>query len=188
MHFTLCMFLSWLQTGKQKLTKERLFRSIQYKQISLFFLFLFFFGWTTWLAESYPQPGIKPVPLAVEAWSLNYWTIKEVPKTDLSFLVLHEALEISDFPRILQSWHLFALFSDKPLRQRDLQKIMGEVSVASSEIFYFPNYLLVSIWATQRTWDLESILPTLIFINLALILPTSKDSYNRDNLCEQSGT
>ena len=65
------------------------------------FLFSFFFGWTTWLAESYPQPGIKPVPLAVEAWSLNHWTIKEVPKTDLSFLGLHEALEISaDFPRI----------------------------------------------------------------------------------------
>ena len=73
---------------------------------------------------------------------------------------------------------MFALFSDKPLRQRDLQKIMGEVSVASSETFYFPYYLLVSIWATQKTWDLESILPTLILVNLALILPTSKDSYN----------
>ena len=25
-----------------------------------------------------PQPGIKPVPLAVEEQSLNYWTIREV--------------------------------------------------------------------------------------------------------------
>ena len=24
-----------------------------------------------------PQPGIEPVPLAVEAWSLNQWTIGE---------------------------------------------------------------------------------------------------------------
>ena len=27
-----------------------------------------------------PQPGIKPVPYAVEAWSLNHWTAREVPK------------------------------------------------------------------------------------------------------------
>ena len=26
-----------------------------------------------------PQPGIKPAPLAVEAWSLNHWTTREVP-------------------------------------------------------------------------------------------------------------
>lgn len=101
MCFKLCMFLSWLQIGKQKLTKERLFRSIEYKQISYFSLFFFFFGWTTWLAESYSQPGIKPVPLAVEAGSLNHWTSKQVPKTDLSLLMLHGALEISaDFSRI----------------------------------------------------------------------------------------
>ena len=25
-----------------------------------------------------PQPGIKPVPPAVEVWSLNHWTIREV--------------------------------------------------------------------------------------------------------------
>ena len=26
-----------------------------------------------------PQPGIKPVPPAMEAWSLNQWTTKEIP-------------------------------------------------------------------------------------------------------------
>ena len=27
------------------------------------------------------QPGIKSVPPAVEAWSLNHWTTREVPLT-----------------------------------------------------------------------------------------------------------
>ena len=32
-----------------------------------------------------PQPGIEPVPPAVEVWSLNHWTTKEVPlKTPIS--------------------------------------------------------------------------------------------------------
>ena len=26
-----------------------------------------------------PQPGIEPMPAAVEAWSLNHWTAREVP-------------------------------------------------------------------------------------------------------------
>ena len=26
-----------------------------------------------------PQPGVKPTPPAVEAWSLNHWTTREVP-------------------------------------------------------------------------------------------------------------
>ena len=26
-----------------------------------------------------PQTGIKPVPPAVEVWSLNHWTAREVP-------------------------------------------------------------------------------------------------------------
>ena len=28
-----------------------------------------------------PQPGIKPVPSAVEAWSLNHWTTREFPSS-----------------------------------------------------------------------------------------------------------
>ena len=26
-----------------------------------------------------PWPGIKPMPPALEAWSLNHWTLKKVP-------------------------------------------------------------------------------------------------------------
>ena len=26
-----------------------------------------------------PQPGIEPMPPAVEEWSLNHWTTREVP-------------------------------------------------------------------------------------------------------------
>ena len=26
-----------------------------------------------------PQPGIEPVPPAMEAWRLNHWTTREVP-------------------------------------------------------------------------------------------------------------
>ena len=26
-----------------------------------------------------PPPGIEPMPTAVEAWSLNHWTAREVP-------------------------------------------------------------------------------------------------------------
>ena len=28
-----------------------------------------------------PRPGIEPRPPAVEAWSLNHWTAREVPHT-----------------------------------------------------------------------------------------------------------
>ena len=27
-----------------------------------------------------PQPGIEPMPPALEAWSLNHWTTREVPE------------------------------------------------------------------------------------------------------------
>lgn len=40
-------------------------------------LFLVFF----WLQEIFvPPSGIKPAPPALEAWSLIFWTVKEVPK------------------------------------------------------------------------------------------------------------
>ena len=36
--------------------------------------FLFFSFWLFHVACKLPQPGIKPMPPAVEAWSLNHWT------------------------------------------------------------------------------------------------------------------
>ena len=46
-----------------------------------FFLFLpfFFFSGHSMRHGDLPQPGIKPMPPAVEAWSLNHWTTREVP-------------------------------------------------------------------------------------------------------------
>ena len=55
----------------------------------LFFLFL-----ATWHAGILvPQPGMEPVPPAVEVWSLNHWT-REVPSKLLFktlFIVLQHA-------------------------------------------------------------------------------------------------
>ena len=50
-------------------------------------LLFFFFFWPcrTACGILVPQPGIKPMPPAVEAWSLNHWTAREVP-------VLHSLL------------------------------------------------------------------------------------------------
>ena len=33
-----------------------------------------------------PRPGIAPAPPAVEAWSLNHWTAREVPDSRNFFL------------------------------------------------------------------------------------------------------
>ena len=48
---------------------------------SLFFLFIFNFFWLHHAACGIlvPWPGIEPMPLAVEAWSLTHWTTREVP-------------------------------------------------------------------------------------------------------------
>ena len=44
-----------------------------------------------------PQPGIELMPPALEAWSLNHWTAREVPKDfnlKTTFLnILHSKLE-----------------------------------------------------------------------------------------------
>ena len=41
------------------------------------FFFLFFWPHGTWILV--PQPRTEPVASAVEGWSLNHWTAKEVP-------------------------------------------------------------------------------------------------------------
>ena len=37
----------------------------------------------------FPQTGFEPVPSAVQAWSFNYWTIREVPQLTLNKHLLH---------------------------------------------------------------------------------------------------
>ena len=53
-----------------------------------YFSFLFFFFWPRHAACGIlaSRPGIKPVPPALEAWSLNHWTAREVQEI-LLFIV-----------------------------------------------------------------------------------------------------
>ena len=51
-----------------------------------------------------PQPGIKPVPPVLEAWSPNHQTTREVPVLVLLLLLAvvgkeHYRLPLKDFPR-----------------------------------------------------------------------------------------
>ena len=54
-------------------------------EIKYYLVFLFNF-WLHCMACRIlvPRPGIEPTPPAVEAWSLNHWTTREVP-----YLVFH---------------------------------------------------------------------------------------------------
>ena len=50
----------------------------------------FYFFWSCCVAcgTLVPRPGIKPVPLALGAWSLNHWTAREVPTASISSKIL----------------------------------------------------------------------------------------------------
>lgn len=48
--------------------------SLDYTQMQVFFFFNVLA--ITWILV--PQPGIKPMSLAVEAWNFNYWITREV--------------------------------------------------------------------------------------------------------------
>ena len=58
---------------------------------SLFCLFVCLFVWSFWPYHTgcgilFPWPGIEPAPPAVEAWSLNHWTPREVLVCSFIFL------------------------------------------------------------------------------------------------------
>lgn len=55
---------------------------------------IFFFGCTTWHV---PQPGIKPLPPAVEAQSVNHWAPREVPNYKY-LLLFHLSNSPKDLP------------------------------------------------------------------------------------------
>ena len=40
-----------------------------------------------------PQPGIEPMPPAVEAWSLNHWITREVPHNEIVILFQYNFLK-----------------------------------------------------------------------------------------------
>ena len=49
------------------------------------FIYLFIWASTHACGILVPQPGIEHVPPAVETWSLNHWTAREVPEMALFF-------------------------------------------------------------------------------------------------------
>ena len=52
-------------------------------------LLLFFFGHHVACGILVLQPGIEPMPPALEAWSLNHWTAREeVPRHDFKSLAM----------------------------------------------------------------------------------------------------
>ena len=54
-------------------------KQLCFNKIMDFCLFVCFYC-TTWAyAILAPRPGIESMPPAVEAWSLNHWTTREVP-------------------------------------------------------------------------------------------------------------
>ena len=63
-----------------------LYEAIHFSLLGTFRIFSFFFFltflWPRHAARGIlvPQPGLEPTPPAVEAWSLNHWTTREVPQ------------------------------------------------------------------------------------------------------------
>ena len=45
-----------------------------------FYLFMYFCLYHGAYGILDSQPGTEPMPTAMEAWSLNHWTTREVPK------------------------------------------------------------------------------------------------------------
>ena len=72
-HFNLAKLISWPKSVHLSRYSETVF--LLYK------LFSFSFFWLCHAACGIlvPLPGIEPAPPAVEAWSLNHWTAREVP-------------------------------------------------------------------------------------------------------------
>ena len=53
------------------------------------FCFMFWFFGREACGILAPRPGIKPAPPALEAWSLNRWTTREVPEPCILYTLLH---------------------------------------------------------------------------------------------------
>ena len=62
-----------------------------------------------------PQPGIEPMPPAVEAWSLNHWITREVPHNEIFILFQYNFLK--------KIWAFVILFLFKRLENNVKQHI-----------------------------------------------------------------
>ena len=63
-----------------------LFPDKQEESLFLFLFVLFYLIFKPLCAACgilFSQPGIEPTPLALEVWSLNHWTTREVTKIDI---------------------------------------------------------------------------------------------------------
>ena len=74
------MSVQWAQKTRNSLWKICLEKS-QMALNNQIFMFCFVLSWLHHVACGIlvPWPGIESVPPAVEAWSLNHWTAREVP-------------------------------------------------------------------------------------------------------------
>ena len=92
--------------------------------------FLFFWPRCTAYGILVPQPGIEPVPPAVEAWSLNHWTTREVPKTWYIYsMEYYSAIKKNEIMPFAATW-------------MDLEIIiLSEVSQRERQISYDTTYM-----------------------------------------------
>ena len=70
-----------------KLKKNLVIMIIFQCNVFVFYLFILFWPCHTACGILVPQPGIKPMPPAVEAWSRNHWTTGEVPNAIICLFV-----------------------------------------------------------------------------------------------------
>ena len=47
----------------------------------IFYLIYYYIAMPSDFQDLSSQPGMEPMPSAVEAWSPNHWTAREVPKS-----------------------------------------------------------------------------------------------------------
>lgn len=61
------------------------------EQVLFHFIFLYFYFMPCHetCGILIPSQGVKPVPSASEAWSLNHWTVGDVPSAGLKWPSLH---------------------------------------------------------------------------------------------------
>ena len=72
----------WSLSSKQHLERMGQTCFEQHKSAVFFFL-SFYLGHTVKHVGSYSQPGTEPLSPALEPWSLNHWTFREVPVVSL---------------------------------------------------------------------------------------------------------
>ena len=68
-------------------------------EVCSFSLKLFFWPCCTTYGILVPRPRIEPMPPALEAWSFNHWTAREVPS-----LLFFSFLLSWQIPRLVGSW------------------------------------------------------------------------------------